>query len=261
MNRFLFLPFSVIFLLATATADSLDPALAQAVAHRKATVGEAQKYAYIEHIKNVNWDSKGKETLNSTDTYEIIFLEGAPYRKHVLHNEQALSAKDQKAEDKKIQDLGEARRRNTDKHGLLSGNFHFELPLDRLASDFSVSALGTEQFDGRPTLVLSATPADMKQAVRNGLAYEMKLWVDQQDRVFRKIEAKVTGQGMRWEKDALISDEFAKINGEAWLPVRYWFKGNVRYLLHDVPVEHEQIYADYRKFRADVKITVPAQNQ
>ena len=260
MNRFLFLELSLIFLVPAAMAQSLDPALAQAVAQRRNTIGEAQKYTYMEHVKNLNWDSSGKETLHSTDTYEIIFLEGAPYKKHVLHDEQALSGKDQKAEDKKIEHLAEDRRRNGEKDGLLSASVHFELPLDRLASDFTVSALAPEQLEGRPTMVFAATPVDMNQAARNGLAYEMKLWVDQQDRVFRKIEAKVIGEGMRWEKDALISYEFAKVNGEAWLPVRYWFKGNVRYMLRNVPVEHEETYSDYKKFRADVKITIPAQN-
>lgn len=100
----------------------------------------------------------------------------------------------------------------------------------------------------------------MKQASRNRLGYEMKLWVDQQDRVFRKIEAKVIGEGLRWEKGALMSYEFAKINGGAWLPVHYWFKGNVRYMLQNIPVEHDETYSDYRKFRADVKVNIPAEN-
>ena len=237
---------------------------ASAVAERKQTMGEAQKYAYAEHVRNINWNSKGKETQNFTDTYEIIYLEGAPYKKHVLHDEKPLSDKDQRTEEKKIQDVAAARRKESDKHGLLSASFHFELPLDQLATAFSVTSASSEELDGRDTLIFLAVPkagADMKQAAKDGVAYEMKLWVDQQDQVFRKIEAKVVGDGMRWEKDSLVSYELNKIHGEAWLPVRFWFKGKVRYMLQDVLAEDEQTYSDYKKFHADVKIIVPSESQ
>ena len=246
------------------SADALDPVLAHAIEQQKQTVGEAQKYTYTEHLKNINWDSKGKETLNMTDTYEITFLEGAPYKKHVLHNEQPLSDKEQRNENKKIQDIAAARRKGSAQHNLLHAAFHFELPLDQLASSCSISAAGSEQLDGRDTLIFLAVPkpgTDMKQAAKDGVAYEIKLWVDQQDQVLRKADAKVVGEGMRWEKDTLISYEFHKINGEAWLPSRFWFKGKVRYMLHDVPAEDEQIYFAYKKFHAVVKITVPTENQ
>ncbi len=266
MNRFLMIfgVFAPTLLVIGAAADSLDAALAHAVAQHKQTVGEAQKYTYTEHLRNINWDSKGKETLNFTDTYEIIFLEGAPYKKHVLHNDQPLSEKEQRNEDKKLQDIAAARRKGSDEHGLFHASFRFELPLEQLATAFRVSAAGSEQLDGRDTLIFVAVPmpgTGMKQAAKDGVAYEMKLWVDQQDQVLRKVEAKVVGEGMRWEKDALISYEFHKINSDAWLPSRFWFKGKVRYMLHDIPAEDEQTYSDYKKFHADVKMTTQTDNQ
>ena len=72
--------------------------------------------------------------------------------------------------------------------------------------------------------------------------------------VFRKIEGKVAAEGMRYEKDSVITYEWSKVNNEAWLPVRFWFKGRIRYMLHDIPDETEQTYSDYKKFHAETKV-------
>jgi hypothetical protein len=79
----------------------LEAALQHAIQERKRTEGEAQKYAYNEWRRNVNYDANGKAKLDFTDTYEIIFLNGAPTKKHTLHDGRPLSEKQQKAEDRK----------------------------------------------------------------------------------------------------------------------------------------------------------------
>jgi hypothetical protein len=241
------------------SGSALDPLLQHALDSRKNAVGEAQNYTYTEHSRNINYDKSGKETLNFTDTYEIIFLEGAPYPKHVFHNEKPLSEKEQKAEDKKFADVARARREQKDKRGLFSPSFHFELPLDQLATDFNTTSDGAAELDGLNNLVFTALPksedpAALKQAAHDGTAWEMKFWVDEHDGIFRKIEGKAIAEGMRYEKDTIVTYEWKKVNGEAWLPVRFWFKGKVRYLMRDIPAEAEQIYSDYKKFHADTKV-------
>jgi hypothetical protein len=176
-----------------------------------------------------------------------------------LHNGQPLPEKEQKAEDKKLQDVAKERRREKDKKSLFHPNLHLELPLDQLEASFDVALKGTEELEGRKRLVFTAAPkagTDLKQAAHDGTAYEMKFWVDEQDHVFRRFEAKVLADGMRYEKDSLISYDFAKVNNEAWLPVRFWFKGRVRYMLQDVADETEQSYSNYKKFHADTKVVV-----
>lgn len=153
--------------------------------------------------------------------------------------------------------MAKARREQKDKHGLFHASFQFEFPLDQLPTRFDVSSNGSEVFDGRKSLLFTAVPkagSDLKQAAHDGVAYEMKFWVDDGDHIFHKIEGKVVAEGMRYEKDSLISYEWSKVNNEAWLPVRFWFKGQIRYLLHDIPDETEQTYSDYKKFRADSKV-------
>ena len=71
----------------------LDPSLEQAIANDKKTSGEAQKYTYTELKKDLTFDSKGRVKEDSSDTFEIIFLEGAPYQKHTLHNGKPLPEK------------------------------------------------------------------------------------------------------------------------------------------------------------------------
>jgi len=242
-----------------AQSNSLDPSLQHALETRKKTIGEAQNYTYTEHSQNINYDKSGKETLNFTDTYEIIFLEGAPYSKHVLHNEKPLSEKEQKAEDQKFADVAKARRERKDKGGLLHASFTFAFPLDDLASHFDTKPEGSAELDGRNNLLFTAVPksedpAALKQAAHDGTAWEMKFWVDEHDGVFRKIEGKAVAEGMRYEKDTIVTYEWKKVNDEAWLPVRFWFKGKVRYMMHDVPAEAEQTYSDYKKFHADTKV-------
>jgi hypothetical protein len=235
-----------------------DPSLEQAIANHKKTVGEAQQYTYAERKKDRTFDSKGNVKQDSSDTYEIIFLEGAPYQKHTLHNDQPLPEKEQKAEDKKLADIAKARRENKDKAGLFSGQFHLQLPVDQIPTRFDVTAGGSDEIDGRKTLMFNAVPragtGGMKEISRDGLAFEMKLWVDEQDKVFSKIESKVIGDGMRYENGSLLGYNWKKVNGEAWLPVRYWFKGKVRYMMMNIPAETEQTYSDYKKFHAETRI-------
>ncbi|MGA9528615.1 MAG: hypothetical protein WBS24_10910 [Terriglobales bacterium] len=248
-----------IFLPVWAHSESaLDPSLEEAVANDKKTSDEAQKYTYTEHKKDLTFDSKGRVKQDSSDTFEIIFLEGAPYQKHTLHNGKPLPEKEQKAEDKKLADVAKARRENPEKDRVLSGQFHLKLPVDQIAAHFDVSAAGSDEIDGRKTLVFNAVPrpgsGGMKEMSRDGLAWEMKLWVDEQDKVFSKIDAKVIADGMRYENGLVCEFNWQRVNGEAWLPVRYWIKGKVRYMMMNVPVETEQSYSDYKKFHADTKI-------
>ncbi len=152
---------SFVFLLTLSQAEgpaTLDPALGQAIANNEKTAGEAQRYAYTEHKRDRNLDSSGAVKSDSTETYEIIFLEGAPYKKHTLHNDEPLALKEQKAEDRKLADVTKARRKNKDKTGLLRAQFHLELPIDQIPARFDVTASGTEEIDGRKVLVFNALP-------------------------------------------------------------------------------------------------------
>jgi hypothetical protein len=246
------------------SAVSLPAPLAHAIETRKQTLGEAQKYTYTEVAHNINYDKQGKVTLDVSETYEIIFLEGAPYKKHVLHNGQLLPEKDAHAEEKKMDEVARTRKQGgKDRHGVLhpfNSSFQFSLPLDELAVRFDVAAAGQEELGGKQTLVFTAAPrpedeAGLKQAAHEGMAYKMKLWVDQQESVFRRIEAEVVAVGMRYDKGTVVSYDWKKINNEAWLPVRYSFKGKVRYMMSDVPAEAEFTFSDYKKFRTDSKIT------
>jgi len=219
----------------------LDPALLHAIEERKRTEGEAQKYAYKEQRRNINYDANGKAKLDFTDTYEIIFLDGAPRKKHILHDGRPLSEKQQKAED---------RNPNQGETGL-----RLALPLDKLATRFIVTLEKDEDYDGHACAVFLAVPQSGEtEAAKDGTAYEIKLWVDRQDAVFVRIEARAVARVMRYEKDSVVVYEFKKVNDEAWLPSRFWFKGNVRFLKRDVPVEAEQVYSDYRKFQVETKI-------
>ncbi len=236
----------------------LDPALQQAIESRKKTIGEAQEYTYSEHYASLNPDSKGGSKIQFTDTYEIIFLNGAPYKKHTLHNERPLSEREQKTEEKKLADVAKEEPEHQS-HGLFHGTFQFEFPFDQLATRFEVKPNGSEYIEGRPDLVFTAVPKEsgpdaLKLAARDGVAYEMKLWVDQEDRVFTKIEGTAIAEGMRYEKGTLITYEFKKVNEEAWLPARFFFKGKVRFMMRDVPAEAEQTYYNYKKFHADSKL-------
>ncbi len=239
------------------TASSLDPLLQKAVDRYHQTSAEAQSYTYTERYQNINRDSSGKETLNSTDTYEIVFLEGAPYKKHTLHNDQPLSEKEQKKEDAKLKDVSAARATasgSNDKKGLFNASFRFELPLDQLATRFEVSPQADEATEDGRSIYLARPKGDMKLAAHENAAYEMKFWVNKQDGVFKKIEAKVVGEGMRYEKDSVVSYQWKKVNDEVWLPSGSTFKGKVRYMMRDVPAEAIYTYSGYKKYRVDTKV-------
>ncbi len=236
----------------------IDPVLQQAIETRKKTIGQAQEYTYSEHYKSLRPDSNGNTKVQFTDTYDIIFLNGAPYKKHLLHNEKPLSQSEQQREEKKLADVANARLQGQS-HRLFHASFQVELPIDQLAVRFNVTPNGSEYLDGRRDLVFTAVPKGsgpdaLKVAAHDGVAYEMKLWVDREDHVFTKIEATVIADGMRYERGTLMTYKFQKVNDEAWLPARFSFKGKVRFMMSDVPAEMEQTYFDYKKFNADSKL-------
>ena len=247
-----------LLLSASAENQTLDLSLSQAIASYDTTAEEAQRYAYTERKQDRTYDSNGKLKQDSSDTFEIIFLEGAPYQKHTLHNDQPLPEKEQKAEDKKLADVTKSRREKKDKAGLFSGQFYLKLPVDQIPTRFDVTAAGADEIDGRKMLVYKALPragaGGMKEIGRDGLAWEMKLWVDEQDKIVSKIEAKVIADGMRYENGLMVEFNWKKVNNEAWLSVRHWVKGKVRYMMMNIAVETEQTYSDYKKFHADTKI-------
>ena len=113
----------------------------------------------------------------------------------------------------------------------------------------------SKNYGDRPCAVFLAVPRSSESlAAKDGTGYEMKLWVDRQDSVFAKIEARVVARGMRYKEGTVVVYEFKKVNDEAWLPSRFSFKGNVRSLTQDVPVEAEQVYSNYRKFQVETKL-------
>lgn len=177
------------------------------------------------------------------------------------------------------------------------------LNLQRLADDFDIRRKGKEILNGRSAYVLIAVPkaeqANLTETDDDARNFEMRIWIDEAELEIVKIEQKAVRQGvvasrpdyvamnpvnypehavttakglqydqsLLYEPGTVITREWAKVNGETWLPKSLYLKGKEIYSCSEVSVkgqvrrasaplvvDHERTYSDYQKFRVHSRI-------
>jgi len=234
---------------------SVDNLVAKAAENYAARATRSDDYVYSERIQNINYDGQGKVVLRVSDSYDIVVVEGAPYRIRTAHNDQPLSAGDEKKENEKLAAVTKARRSGDRRMGGPTHSLAFTMPIAQLSSEFDLRSNGQEQIGGRECeLVRATTKPDYKpenEDDRVASLLELRLWIDLQDVEIAKVQAQVIGEGSRYKPGTVITHEFTKINNEVWLRKRLHLHGYVRDGRQQVLVDTEQAYSDYKKFRVN----------
>ncbi|HEY4364982.1 MAG TPA: hypothetical protein VGN17_28725 [Bryobacteraceae bacterium] len=202
-------------------AQSAEEILQRNFAAKKANNEKARQYTSLEEDTRCTYDKSGQSKQTSSETYEVMFLEGEQYKKLVARSGQPLNTAEQAKEEKKLQEEAKARRKKRGS-GLFTRTFSIGSADDAmLFTHFENRIVGEEEVNGRRAWVIESVPkADRKPAndhERDVLSTRQKRWVDQADYNEARWQAVVVGDKSPLKPGTTFTIEFAKINDDAWL--------------------------------------------
>ncbi len=230
-------------------------------------------YTYIEREEQHHLDSHGTVKKIESRTSEILEIYGEPVERLTAKDDKPLSADEAKKEDRKIQKIidkrknesEEDRRKRLEKEEKArEEDRKFVL---EIADAFNFRLVGSEMFDGRDTWVLEGEPRpgyEPKQRDARMLSkFKGRVWIDKSEAQWVKLDITAIDTisfGFvlaRIHKGTRVLVELTHVNDEVWLPKRVQLHFDARVaLFKSYDEDIDETYRDYRKFRADTKITV-----
>jgi hypothetical protein len=92
-------------------ADDANAIIERLLEAQKANGYRIQPYTFVEEAVYFTYAKDGKLKKNSSETREVIFVEGLPFRKPIARNGKPLSAKEQAEIQKVVNQTAEQRRK------------------------------------------------------------------------------------------------------------------------------------------------------
>ena len=219
----------------------------------------ARNYEFSERVDARRSDSQGRVKSKEVKTYDVMLLEGSPYRRLAGRDDRPLSLADEKREQEKLaRSIAERRKESAARRERRLTEYESRPEWQReawheLADAFDFRLTGESSLDGSSPYVIEATPRQgYRPRSRTGKALrhlEGKLWVDKQD--YRLVKAEVNVIDPIWVGLFLVRlatgsravFEQDRVNDEVWLPRRVQVILSVRLgLLKVLNIEQEVIY-------------------
>ncbi len=226
-----------------------------ASAARKAQEEKGWKFTYHEDEDRFEKDKKGPLVPGERRTYDVIMLEGEPYRKLIRLNSQALDAKMQERVEQEMEAARAERRQR--KPATITRSVTLS-DLDSLERLFDNKVTGEETVLGRKTWRLESQPKrgykPANKEEEQALGARRITWFDQQEGVELKTRDVFIRPTNGFQPGSEIEREYGKV-GDAWLiatqTLRIDFK--VLAVVH-ARVETRYRYYDYQRFEVESKI-------
>jgi hypothetical protein len=235
-------------------------------------------YTYIEREERHHLDGHGGVKKVESRISEILEIYGEPTERLTARDDKPLSADDAKKEDEKIQKIidkrknesdGDRRKRLEKEEKSREEDRKFVL---EIADAFNFRLTGSEVVDGHDTWVLEGEPRPGYEPKNRGAKilskFKGRVWIGKAEAQWVKVDItaidtiSVGFVLARIHKGTRVVVEMTRVNDEVWLPRRVQFHIEVRLaLLKNYDEDVEQTFRDYRKFRADTKITVVGEQQ
>jgi hypothetical protein len=212
-------------------------------------------YIYMERDEDRRLDSLGQVKSESVDVTRMILVNGARFEQLMEHNGQIPSAMEQRKSD---EDLDRLKHETPAEQTLrLRKDQENRSFLHEVLDAFDFHLIGEEVVGGRPAYVLQATPHPGYRAHgKYGKMFskvEGKLWIDEQDFGWIKVDGEVTqsfSMGLfvaRVQRGSHIIMEQASVGDAVWLPKRLEMRASARILfLKSLYIERILTYWDYR---------------
>jgi hypothetical protein len=223
------------------------------------------QYTYIERDEDRRLDSDERVKSEEVDVSRIILVNGVPFEQLLERNGRPPSPEEQRKQKEKFDKLKretppqrvERLRREAEE----SASLVREVPK---AFDFQL--LGEEVVNGRPAYVLQATPRPGYVAQgKYGSMFakvEGKLWVDQQDLGWVKVDGKVIqpfSRGLfvaRVLRGSRIMMDQTRVDDGIWMPARVEVRAAAKiFFVKSVVIDRVLTYSGYKLPEAGVLTT------
>lgn len=225
-------------------------------------------YYYLQREETRELDRFGKARVRKDETWDVIPLEGSPYKRLVSRDGRPLSPAEQEFEDQKARAAAMERHNETPEqrtHRMEEWRHRQDRqrqPLRELPDAFNFTLLPEESLDGRPVYVIQAIPKPGYKPKSTYTAFFPKVkvhaWIDKADLEAKRIEIEATdtisfgGFLLRLEKGSRIVIEQTRMDDQVWLPRHVSVLAEARLmLLKNINREMEYDFSDYKKFQVD----------
>jgi hypothetical protein len=249
--------FSLLLLLQQSSAPDF---VAKTIEAETAQAAERRRYAF--HETQRNWDGKNDDTSRERG-YELVFVEGALYRKLVSRNGKALSGSEARKVEEALSKERAARRQQRRAGRLFFpgtrymriGNFR-DLP-----KLFDAVDQGEENVNGQPARKIAfrpkpgATPGNDSE--RETLAYDQVFWIHPEEHVILQHQATVTAPGVDLLPGSVITIEYRRPAPEMpYMAVRTVIQFTTKvFSVRTARGRQEHTYDNFRRFDVESSIT------
>jgi hypothetical protein len=266
--------YGALFAQPAATAPDAAEIIRRSVDRDRLNFELLRNYTYTEVEEERQYDKAGHLKKTESLTYDIQFVGERTYAKVVARDGKPLSESEARKEQEKVDRELRKRQGETpeekakaEKEREKAREFARELP-----DAFNFKLIGEEILSGKLAWVISGEPKSDYHA-RDQLAKVVtkmrgKVWVDQSDYQWVKIEAEAIGTLsfglglLRIGPGSIVEFEQRRINDEVWLPASGKFKVDGRLaLLKPLHTEIQLRFQDYKKFRVQSVFTAETGEQ
>lgn len=230
----------------------------------------SRDYTYLQRLETRDLDRSGQVQSRKIETWQILFLEGSPYRRLVARDDQAISPDEQKAEDEKLRGTAEERRTETAEqrtHRVAEYQRRQDRqrePVKEIADAFHFTLIGEQQYAGRTVYRIDGTPnpgfKPKSQLSSIFPKVKLQLWIDKRDGQAARVEMEVLdaisfgGFLVRLTKGSRLVVEQAPVADGVWMPKQFSLTAAARILLlKGLNRQLDYTFSNYKKS------TVPAE--
>jgi hypothetical protein len=206
-------------------ADDANAIIQRLLEAQKANGDRIQPYTFVEEAVHFTYAKDSRLKRDSSETREVIFVEGFPFRKLVARNGKPLPAKEQAEIQKVVNQTAEERRRRPRPPAggqLVMGGQHIDIGANKeLLTLFDNRLKGEEGIRGRKAWVIEATPktgyAPASEHEREVLSFRRTLWIDESDSVPLRLLLAVVGEGIHFAgPGSTVLVDYDKIAADVW---------------------------------------------
>ena len=234
----------------------------------------APNYSYLQRQETRELDHAGQVKTRKIETWNVVFLDGSPYRRLVARNDQPLTPEEQKAEEDKLHWNENQRRMETsEQRARRVGEWQRRQerqrePVKELADAFDFTQLADAQTGGRAMFRIDGVPKrgyKPKSQLASAIFPKVKLrmWIDKRDYQGARVEMEVLepisfiGFLVRLAKGSHLVIEQTPVEDGVWLPKQFSLTAAARILLvKGLNRELDFSFSGYKRLPADANVAL-----
>jgi hypothetical protein len=231
-----------------------------------------QQYACDDLVHTVQWNTKGKKLSEHLEKFEVVFIDGLPYRHMVEDNGKRLGAQKLISEQRRQDTLSELGK-DFDfvfylRDGSPSDSVFSALPICCLTTLFDNRVLRHEQVEGRDNLVIESvprsSPSDVSPVEKTSLDWKETTWIDSKDLLPTRFEVELLNDKSFLLKGSTDRRDFFPLQNPpdwsnhplqtVWLLRHDEGHSNLKFLWSRQTELFEDTSSNYRRFKVDARV-------